>query len=64
MLTPFPQQYKPYKSLYLDGMLNKPLPRFTRINQKMREIIMAQEEMNQFIRSIPQQYLINEVEWD
>ena len=54
MSTPSPQQYKTYKSLYFERMLNKPPPRFTSINQKMGNIIMAQEEMNQAIRRIPQ----------
>ena len=44
MLTPSPQQYKPYKSPYFDEMLNKPSPRFTLINQKMRDIILAQRK--------------------
>ena len=60
--APSPQQYKTYKSPYFDGMLNKPPPRATPINQRMRDIIMGQEEMNQTIRRIPKQNLIDEVE--
>ena len=62
MSAPSPQQYKPYKSSSFVRMLNKLPPRFTPINQKIRDIIMAQQEMNQAIRCIPQQKLIDEVE--
>ena len=62
-LTPSPQQYKAYKSPYFNEMLNKPSPRVTTIKQRMWDIITAQEELSQTIQSIPQQILIEYVEW-
>ena len=60
--VPSPQQPKTYKQPYLDCMLNNPPLWVTTRNCWIQEIIIAQKELNQTMRSIPQQNLIDEVE--
>ena len=57
------QQPQTYNQSYFDCMINNPTLMSHQKNWRIQELIIAQEELNQPIRSIPLLNLIDEVEW-